>query len=205
MFSPLSFIINRLLKKDPRTEAYFKKLEGKRLRIEITDLNLTWEIYFKGYKLKLARMSAHAIDTVIKGSFRTFSSLLFTDDPTRIRQLTIEGDLNLSENVYALLTQFEIDWEEQLSQWIPDIFAHQFFQVIQKAQQKKQRVVDSLFQNVSEYVQEEAKLSISKSELNEFMEEVDCLRDNTDRLNARLLWLEQKRQLILLDLTGQHP
>ena len=46
-------------------------------------------------------------------------------------------------------------------------------------------------ENIAEYLQEEGRDLVNKTELEEFLRGVDTLRDTADRIDARLKHLEQ--------------
>jgi ubiquinone biosynthesis protein UbiJ len=54
---------------------------------------------------------------------------------------------------------------------------------------KVQRTVG---ENVAEYLQEESRDLVNKPELEEFLRGVDALRETADRVEARLVRLEQR-------------
>jgi ubiquinone biosynthesis protein UbiJ len=51
-------------------------------------------------------------------------------------------------------------------------------------------------ENIAEYLQEEGRDLVTKTELQEFLSGVDGLREGVDRLEARLLGLEQRMKSV---------
>jgi ubiquinone biosynthesis accessory factor UbiJ len=56
-----------------------------------------------------------------------------------------------------------------------------------------QRAASTFTQNVSEYLQEEGRDVPSRTEADEFIADVDKLRDDIDRIEARIVMLEAKQ------------
>jgi ubiquinone biosynthesis protein UbiJ len=84
-------------------------------------------------------------------------------------------------------------WEEQLSHITGDIIARQIGNVARLSGKFISDSRNTLEQDVSEYLQEEARLLPTHTEVNDFLEDVDQLRSDVDRLNARIERLLQAR------------
>ena len=74
-----------------------------------------------------------------------------------------------------------------------DVAAHQIGNVARTAFGFARRARDTLLQNVAEYLQEEGRDVPSRTEAEEFLQGVDRLRDDVDRLEARLKLLEKRQ------------
>jgi ubiquinone biosynthesis protein UbiJ len=103
----------------------------------------------------------------------------------------IEGDIQLGKAFQRLLTEVEIDWEEQLSQLLGDVAAHQLGNVVRGLQAWGRKTLDTLFKNTAEYLQEEGRDLPPSGAVAEFLEAVDILRSDIDRLEARIHRLRQ--------------
>ena len=104
----------------------------------------------------------------------------------------IEGDAEVAQTFSELLKQARPDLEEELSRVIGDVAAHQVGNVARSALGFARRAADTFAQNVAEYLQEEGRDVPSRTEADEFVTGVDRLRDDVDRLEARLQLLERK-------------
>ena len=78
------------------------------------------------------------------------------------------------------------DLEEELSRVIGDVAAHQIGNVARSFAGFAQRAVTTFTQNVSEFLQEEGRDVPSRTEAEEFIRDVDKLRDDVDRIEARI-------------------
>ncbi|MCE3285407.1 MAG: hypothetical protein K0R70_1663 [Steroidobacteraceae bacterium] len=76
---------------------------------------------------------------------------------------------------------------------IGDVAAHQVANVARGFLAWGRKAADAFSQNVAEYLQEEGRDVPTRTELEEFLESVDHLREATDRLEARLARLESRR------------
>jgi ubiquinone biosynthesis protein UbiJ len=154
-------------------------------------------IYFKsnGEQMSLDTQHEGAPNATLSG---TPLSLLRMAGPApeaalRTGSVHIHGDAEIAQTFSELLKQARPDLEEELSRVIGDVAAHQVGDMARSALGFARRAADTFAQNVSEYLQEEGRDAPSRTEADEFITGVDKLRDDVDRLEARLSLLERKR------------
>ena len=100
--------------------------------------------------------------------------------------VTIVGDTETAQQFQEILSGSDWDWEEQLSHVTGDVLAHQTGKLVRQAKQFARDSRESLQHDISEYLQEEARLLPPRTEMQYFLEGVDELRAATDRLAARV-------------------
>ncbi|MDG9922980.1 MULTISPECIES: SCP2 sterol-binding domain-containing protein [unclassified Pseudomonas] len=90
---------------EPLAEGAFDLLQGRWLRLEISDLGLAWCLTCEGKRLRVAQRSAS--DVCIRGRWRDFLLLASRqEDPDTLffrRRLVIEGDTDLGLGMKNLL------------------------------------------------------------------------------------------------------
>lgn len=80
----------------------------------------------------------------------------------------------------------DIDWSEPLSALVGDSFAYQLHQAGSKLGRWGKDSVKSVSASFSEYLQEESRDVVTETELDVFNQAVDHLRDDVDRLQAKI-------------------
>jgi len=100
--------------------------------------------------------------------------------------VVIDGDMRVAEKFSAILKEVDIDWEELFSKLVGDIFAHQAGDVVRSGSDWFKESVEAMKLNTSEYLSEESKLTPAEAEIDYFMDQVDDLRMDLDRLIARV-------------------
>jgi ubiquinone biosynthesis protein UbiJ len=195
LIATLESLLNRAIHLDPETPARLVPLHGKAIQMEL--LGVGSSLYFfpdpSGIQI-LSDYEAEAdctlrgspLDLMGMGNTRQSADQLFQG------RVSIEGDTALAQAFGALLTDLEIDWEEQLSRITGDIAAHQIGNLVRSALNWGHSVSETAEQNLKEYLQEELRLLPGHNELAPFLEEVDRLRDDTERLEARFVRLKQR-------------
>ena len=103
----------------------------------------------------------------------------------------VQGDTYLAKAFQALLGGIAIDWEEQLSQWVGDVLAHQLGNAVRELRSWGRQARATLFQNTAEYLQQETRTLPPRGAMAVFLDAVDTLRSDTDRLEARIRRLQQ--------------
>ncbi|HEY5807796.1 MAG TPA: hypothetical protein VIT67_07495, partial [Povalibacter sp.] len=93
-----------------------------------------------------------------------------------------------------LLKHARPDLEEELSRVIGDVAAHQVGNVARSVLAFGRRATDTFSQNIAEYLQEEGRDLPTRVEADEFIAGVDTLRDDVERVAARLSLLESRRE-----------
>jgi ubiquinone biosynthesis protein UbiJ len=92
----------------------------------------------------------------------------------------------VAQKFQKLLSEIDIDWEEQLSRYTGDIMAYRIGQGLHKTRQWFNNSRQSLSLSGREYLQEEIHLLPTLPEFNQFKQQVSELRDDADRLEALL-------------------
>jgi ubiquinone biosynthesis accessory factor UbiJ len=79
-----------------------------------------------------------------------------------------------------------------LSRWIGDFPARRLSELAAGALRFARRARRTAGENIAEYLQEEGRDLVSKPEHEEFLQAVDTVRETADRVEARLILLEQR-------------
>lgn len=107
--------------------------------------------------------------------------------------IKIDGDMSLGNHFSQILRDIDVDWEELLSRAVGDIVAHHLGQVVRNAQGWLSESAHAMRLNTQEYLQEEARIVPTNAEIRQYLDAVDTLRADTDRLEMRLKRLENSQ------------
>jgi len=100
--------------------------------------------------------------------------------------LTFEGDMEVAQSLQDFINHLSIDWEELLAQKTNDVFAHTLFSFKNKTIQKMQSCKDSVLQNGVEFLQSEANILPLHWEFDEWVIDIETLRDDVERFAQHL-------------------
>jgi len=187
-------ILNRYLSLDPESTYRIKALNNHVITIELNGLALIFQLVFNESNIQVKTHAFSKPDTTIKGTPLSLLHMTLTSDRKKFfaEDVIIEGNLELGQQVIDLFDTLEIDWEEYISRITGDVPAHQIHRAVSHLKDFTKRLRKTLIHNINEYVHEEKILFPAPEALQDFFQEVDILRMDTDRLEARIAQLHKK-------------
>jgi ubiquinone biosynthesis protein UbiJ len=185
LLGQLAASLNRNVGQSERASTLAAQLDGRVLALVLEGTPMT--LWFKVHEGEVARLA---------GTPFSLLSLVGPDAPERVRSagIRIEGDAEVAQRFQGLLRLAQPDFEEELARVIGDVAAHQVANLARGFLDWGRKAASSFSQNVAEYLQEEGRDVPSRVELEEFLEAVDHLRNDADRLEARLSRIETRRR-----------
>ena len=168
-------------------------LQGKLIRLHITNPDMQFDILPTTERIRVSTDYAAEPDVTITGSALGFMRLATAEDSGKAmlaQGVTIAGDTGLGMQFSQILREVNIDWEELASRAVGDVMAHQLGQIARQSKGWLDDTAHAMRLNTQEYLQEEARLVPAEAELKAYLDAVDDLRMDVDRLEARLKQLE---------------
>lgn len=193
--SILEAMINRYLSLDPEAIEKISELESKVIAVEISGINKTLYFFPHNAGMDISDEYDGEVDTKLKGSPMALLKMGLSKDvaPLMLKgEVEIEGDLRLGRSFKKILAEMDVDWEEYIARVIGDAPAHHLANLTKKIFGWGKQASDDVVADVSEYLQEESRDVLSKPELEMFYQDVDALRNQLDRFQARLDALKKK-------------
>ncbi|GBE07931.1 MAG TPA: hypothetical protein ENG90_00445 [Gammaproteobacteria bacterium] len=189
-FTPfVSEIGFRLLQSDPTTLERLGELDGKVIALDFEETDFTLYMFPSPAGIRLRNEWDGEIDVHMKG---TPSELLkmgmankTTATPGKIN-IKLEGDLHVGQQFKKILDDMRIDWEELLSQHIGDIAAYHTSRFVHEMHERIHEVVKITAMDSSEYLRFEAKMLPADWRVDEFINDVDKIREDIDRMAIRV-------------------
>jgi ubiquinone biosynthesis protein UbiJ len=181
--------LNHYLALDPEGAAAFTPLEGRIIAIELKDFGTRITIIPSAGQLQLFGGYDAEPDCLIRGTPLALARMGMAErKETQIikGEVEISGDTTLAQAFSRALAGLDVDWEEQLARIIGDPFAHQVGNQVRAAAQWGRKASASLTADLQEYLQEEARLLPTRYEIDAFLAQVDTLRDDIERAEARI-------------------
>ena len=169
-------------------------LQGKLICLHISNPDV--QLYFlpTADQVRVTTRYAATPDVTIHGSALGLMRLSASNDAGKAmleHGIKIDGDMGLGNHFSQILREIDVDWEELLSRAVGDVVAHHLGQVVRNAQGWLNDSSHAMRLNTQEYLQEEARLVPADAEIRQYLDAVDTLRADTDRLEARLKRLEK--------------
>jgi len=190
----LESALDLYLRQDPDSAGRAAALGGSVISLTVTGTGIT--LYFlpdeSGVQV-LGRYEGE-VTTHLSGSPLGLARLALDRREDALFQgaVRIEGDTATGQQFQALLADTDLDWEELLSRITGDVVAHQAGRLVEKLGQAMREGRETLASDCSEYLQEEARLLPTAIEVRYFLDDVDRLRDASERLQARVARLQRE-------------
>lgn len=186
--------INRYLSLDPELLGKLAAFEGKVIKMEITGVNKNFYLFPNESGIQVSDDYDGEADTVLRGSpMSLFKMGLVSNTATMLLkgEVDISGDTRLGHQFKNVFSQMDIDWLEPLSAIVGDGLAFHISQSVKQFGLWGNESISSVSSSCSEYLQEESRDAVTGTELNIFNDQVDQLRNDVDRLEARISTLSK--------------
>lgn len=187
---------NRLLGLDEIALEECREMQGSCIAIDITDLDFQLYCHPGDWGIRLSRqVPAREVDASISSRLVALVNLVSQDDKvsTSIQEkVSFNGDVALAQRLQRLLAGLDLDWEEALAARTGDVMAFQLNQRARGLRDWLGKSAESLLQTSSEYLREEARLSPTEVEFEQFQSRLNELRHDVERAEARLVNIIEK-------------
>ncbi len=187
---------NRLLTYDEVALAGCREMQDHCIAIDITDLDFQIYCHPGDWGIRLSRRPpAREVDASISGRLMALVNLASQQDKisTSIQErVSFQGNVSLAQKLQRMLVGLDIDWEEALAQHTGDVLAFQLHQRVRRFGGWLGQSADSLLQTSSEFLREEARLSPTMVEFEQFQARLTSLKNDVARSEARLQRLFEK-------------
>jgi ubiquinone biosynthesis protein UbiJ len=128
-----------------------------------------------------------------------FTELATAPDPTAALingRLELRGDSAARIELQKIITGLDIDWEAPLVEALGDVAGHQLAQMLRAVHGWGRQASSSLGRQLEEFIHEEARLSPSRLELEDFYRDVQQLGLQVERLQSRSQRLRKRLQAL---------
>jgi ubiquinone biosynthesis accessory factor UbiJ len=185
---PFEEMLNRRIAGSSRARAMLAALAGRSMELRFAATPLRVRLAESSGTLTVRSAGEEPADAVIEGTPLSFLRLATDDAAKSIRAggMDVRGDAEVAEGFRRLLEVARPDFEEELSRFTGDAAAHYLAGFARDAVAFGRRAGDTLARNTAEFLTEESRDLPVRVEVEEFLEDVDRLREAVDRLESRV-------------------
>ncbi len=183
--------INRYIELDPDYSQKLVPLYGSIIEIELTGIGL--RIYLRTDSKGIICQGSFEgeADCVIKGSPIGLLKMSLGEKGAQTKglfsgEVEISGDILLGQKMKQVLDSIDIDWEEHLSHITGDVVAYRVGQAVKQGFSWMKDNTQQMQANVRDYFIYESEDVPHPGEVNNFVSQIDTLRDDVARAEARL-------------------
>lgn len=192
---PFNQVVNKALRLDPESLEKLSLLAGKQLAIEWRALKTTVFITLKADGVQLSFSSSKTSDALISSDTpRPMLQLLVNPNHPRLNgEVSLQGDVHLVQQLQQIFSQLSIDWEEHLAMLIGDGASHQAGKIAADVREWVKGTRENMQLNTREFLQQETQALPSRSEVDDFLKDIDHLRNDVERVAIRVKHLAKER------------
>jgi ubiquinone biosynthesis protein UbiJ len=163
------------------------RLEGKAVKLELIGLPLTLHFLAQDGKMTVAS-DYHGLHQVsVRVPAASLVAAALQRDPEAVpKGMQMNGEAETAQVFSRLLRNADLDWEELLAQRIGDVAAHQVGNAVRGFMKWSRDSGARLGQDLADYLHYESRDLPPRHEVQGFLGEVDRLRDDAERFDARL-------------------
>jgi ubiquinone biosynthesis protein UbiJ len=197
-------LLNRNLPRSPRARALCAELAGRRVALSIDGFAMRFVLGSDGERLSITReqgaapgastSGAAAADAEFRGTPLNLLALAGPGAEGVIRRgdVRVEGDAEAAQRFRELVHHLRPDIEEEMSQLLGDAAAHRIGRFAAGLFDFGRRFAATGTRNVAEYLAHERADLVPRAEADAFFSDVDRVREDVDRLAARIALLSPK-------------
>lgn len=196
LFQPIESLLNRNIAGSSQARALVERLQGRSLEVRAVPTPFSIRFSAADGRVSVGSGGEAGPDAVVEGSPLSLASLAGPDPEDRIRQgmILVSGDAETAQLFQKLFKAARPDFEEELSRLMGDAAAHHVARAARGALDFGLRAFDTLTRNMGEFLTEESRDLPARPEVDAWLEQVDRLREDVDRFEARLALLERGRR-----------
>ena len=189
----LGNLLNRGLPRSVRARQLVAQLAGHSVAIAIRDF-ARLRVTSDGQTLTVAGEDG-AVDATLSGGPLSLLALSGGAAQAVLQRgdVIVTGDTEIAGKFRELLSLLRPDPEEELALVIGDMAAHRLGRVALLAGGWGRRAARVTLENLAEYLGHERRDLVPRNEGEQFLRGVEALREDADRLQARLELLERRR------------
>ncbi|MEW5757594.1 MAG: SCP2 sterol-binding domain-containing protein [Pseudomonadota bacterium] len=193
--SGVELAMNRCLAFDPATQPRLAQFSGKIIALELVGLGVTVYVEPTTEKVRVLARSERPADVTLAGTPIAFARMGLAKTPIDslfAGEIKLSGDTELGQRFGEIIKGMDIDWEEMAAQVMGDVFAHKLGEGVRAGLRAGRKVAATLEQDTAEYLKEELREIPAREEVELFMQDVDTLRNDVERMAQRVARLRSR-------------
>lgn len=195
----LTLALNRLVALDPDTREAIDKLEGRRIGVHLRGPEIAFSIAARNGTLQIEPPpntgdDGSANDFEVNATPGSLLALALgrDGDARPAGKVEIAGDAELAHRVQKLARDYKPDFEAAFAAVFGEVAGTAIARALHDAAKRAGEGARHFRDDTVDWLRDEARLTVPHAEMNAFLDDVDGLRERTERLAARIRHLDGK-------------
>lgn len=195
---PIESLVNQLIQSSPERIDALKPLIGQTILIRIENKNIEIVLHI----IEVDHLPALTIElnkaaseqeqaTVIYGDLQDWLKLAITRD-INLPGLKIAGNIHTAQTLKQLFADSELDWASLLSPYLSEEATHLTVKIGKLFYKRARKMDERMTGQVNRYLTRELMATPSAEEWSNFIHNVQQVRQETERLCARVVQIKHK-------------
>ena len=196
--STLEILINKTLTFSTNT-ASLEKLTQKTLTLVLEELGfpLSFTVCNTAESPTIVVTTlTECADCTINTSISTLRELKAEQQITELikqDKLDLTGDIKVAQQFASVAENLDIDWQSELANHIGDIATYKLMQLGKRVSEKVQFATKQIKADTSEYIVHEKRLVVTRSQIDQFNQQVFEASEQVDQLDQRISQLINRK------------
>jgi ubiquinone biosynthesis protein UbiJ len=192
----LEAALNRALALDPETRDALGSLDGQCVVLTVEAPTLALQVRVDGERLRVGPVEPErepdlAVRSTLAGLIGQLP-VFRRDDAPPVGRLRVSGDAELARRLQRLAERFDPDWQQPFTRVFGEVLGGQVAKACAVGLRGARTAGRSLAETAVEFVTEESRDVVARAELHAFCDDVDAMRDDVERIAAKLARLQQR-------------
>ena len=191
----LELALQRVLALDVETRTRLLALEGRRIGVDLRGTGLALAIQVRDGHLKVGPHWEKSADLNLRAAPASLLAFALRrdDDAMPPGKVEISGDADLARRMEKLFRGFKPDIEEAFAKTFGDTLGVPLARSLHRAFVWSADSATALARDAADFVLEESRDAIAPAEMEQFLDDVDAVRERADRLAARVQNIAARR------------
>jgi ubiquinone biosynthesis protein UbiJ len=182
--------LNRVIVLDPETPAALAKLEGRRIGVHLQGAELAFDIAVQQGALRIEPPVQDGAKADLRVAATPFSLLALAmpreGDALPPGKVEIAGDAELARRLERLAREFAPDMEAAFARTFGEVAGVAIARALREATRRMRAGARHAAADTADWLRDEARLAVPRGELDDFLDDVDRVRERAERLQVRV-------------------
>lgn len=182
--------LNRVIVLDPETPAALAKLEGRRIGVHLQGAELAFDIAVQQGALRIEPPVQDGAKADLRVAATPFSLLALAmpreGDTLPPGKVEIAGDAELARRLERLAREFAPDMEAAFARTFGEVAGVAIARALREATRRMRTGARHAAADTADWLRDEARLAVPRGELDDFLDDVDRVRERAERLQVRV-------------------